>query len=126
MVVDLQLVKTRSDELVGEALDWAVAIAKNGKVLIYPDGGMYPPAGSISLNEDNFSLWLNLGDREEDVWCPSSDWQQAWPLIVAALDGEQLTINANSLVNALKAVVIKVLGEFVDVPAQILDNSTPH
>lgn len=125
MAVDLKLVKTRSDELIGDALDWAVAIAKNGKVLIYPEGGHYPPAGSVKLNEDNFSLWLNLGERDTDFWHPSTNWQQAWPLIVEALNGEQLTISADSLVKTLRAMVTKVLGEFVDVPAQILANSNP-
>lgn len=75
------LIEVRVSNLVGEALDWAVAIAECGSVLVYPEGGQYPPAGSVSLNDDDFTLWLNDGERGEESWSPSTDWYQGGLLI---------------------------------------------
>lgn len=77
----IDLIEVRVSNLVGAALDWAVAIAECGSVLVYPEGGQCPPAGSVSLNEDDFTLWLNDGERGEESWSPSTDWCQGGLLI---------------------------------------------
>lgn len=75
------LIEVRVSNLVGAALDWAVASAECGGVLVYPEGGQFPPAGSVSLNDDDLTLWLNDGERGEESWSPSTDWGQGGLLI---------------------------------------------
>lgn len=76
-------IEVKTADLTGKTLDWAVAIATKGEVLVYPDGGFCPPEGSVSLNTDDSTLWLNDGERNEEAWSPSTDWAQAGPLIDA-------------------------------------------
>ncbi|TFF13683.1 DUF2591 domain-containing protein [Pseudomonas sp. BCA14] len=72
----------KTQDLTGTALDWAMAMAVHDKVYCYPDGGLCPPEGTVSLNEDDNSLWTNIGGfHHGDRWSPSTDWNQTGPLI---------------------------------------------
>lgn len=64
MALHGSMVEVRASDLEGVALDWAVANAKTGKVLVFPEGGHFPPEGSVSLNDDDFTLWLNDGEGD--------------------------------------------------------------
>lgn len=123
MTVDLKLVEVDTKTLSGDALDWAVSIVKEGKVLVYPEGGFYPPEGSISLNEDTWCLYLNDGEGDCSSWMPSADWLQAWPLIRQYLSGEALIVGEDTLAIAMRAIVREVLGETVSVPAAMLEEA---
>jgi hypothetical protein len=116
----LEMVDVSTHDLSSGALDWALAIVEEGKVLIYPEGGFYPLEGSISLNEDDMSLWLNLGGRESTGWYPSISWDQAGPLILKHLEGEVLTVGEDMLGLAMRAIVAKVLGKTVRIPLRML------
>lgn len=126
-----------SAELTGTALDYAVAVAKHGKVLVFPEGGFYPPKGSVSLNEDYWSLEQNRGDRDSDPWKPSELWAQAGPLkekykigtvwvgdVCTAMvikDGKTLTVNSPSeLICVCRMIVLFKLGEKVAIPEKIV------
>ncbi|HBP4949264.1 DUF2591 domain-containing protein [Pseudomonas aeruginosa] len=150
MPFQANMVEVRAADLSGTALHWAVAVAKYGKVFVYPDGGFYPPEGSVSLNEDDLTLWVNngLGDHT-DEWLPSTNWGQGGPLIdehVLSLrvavepkagwdavggvkycataigqDGfERMCFGETRLIAACRVVVEALLGTFVSVPAELL------
>lgn len=150
MAARSEMVEVRTADLSGAALHWAVAVAKHGKVFIYPDGGFYPPEGSVSLNEDDLSLWVNDGlGNHTDEWSPSTDWNQGGPLVdehilslrlavepkagwnavggkkysatAIDLDGfERMSFGETRLVAACRAVVEALLGTFVKVPAALV------
>lgn len=133
--------------LEGQALDWAVAIAVYGKVYVYPDGGLCPPEGTISLNEDNGTLWTNIGDfHHGDQWQPSADWHQAgelaethikrmgdccepvngWDAIpegkqcFAMAHNNEFATGPTKRIAVCRAVVLSKLGTSVEVPAVLV------
>ncbi|MHD0644863.1 phage protein NinX family protein [Pseudomonas aeruginosa] len=150
MVCQTTLVEVRAEELADSALDWAVAIAIHGKVYVYPDGGFYPPENSVSLNDDDFTLWVNNGEGDtRGEWSPSTDWSQCGPLIDAYIHtvgeaveprvgwnavggkmylatartedgGSLMSFGKTRLIAACRAIVESRLGRQVHVPAQLL------
>lgn len=143
------MVEVRASNLEGVALDWAVATAKTGKVLVFPEGGHLPPDGSVSLNDDDFTLWLNDGEGDSEWWSPSTLWSQCGPLLdehILSLrlavepkagweavggvkysatakdrDGcEKMAFGDTRMVAACRAVVEAELGALVSVPAELL------
>ncbi|MCS7527081.1 DUF2591 domain-containing protein [Pseudomonas aeruginosa] len=150
MPFQANMVEVRAADLSGAALNWAVAVAKQGKVFVYPDGGFYPPEGSVSLNEDDLSLWVNNGRGDHiDEWSPTTDWSQGGPLVdehilslrlavepkagwdavggkkysatAIGQDGfERMCFGETRLIAACRAVVEALLGTFVSVPAELL------
>lgn len=146
MALQGTMVEVRSSDLEGLALDWAVAVAQTGKVLVFPEGGHYPPEGSVSLNDDDFTIWLNDGDGNVTEWSPSTDWSQCGPLVdehirsisvaveptagwdavggvkySAVAKDDMFAFGDTRMVAVCRAVVESELGEFVNVPAELLD-----
>lgn len=150
MALHGSMVEVRASDLEGVALDWAVANAKTGKVLVFPEGGHFPPEGSVSLNDDDFTLWLNDGEGDSEWWSPSTLWSQCGPLLdehILSLrvavepkagweavggvkysatakdrDGcEKMAFGDTRMVATCRAVVEAVLGPLVSVPAELLN-----
>lgn len=150
MTLQRTMVEVRAGDLEGVALDWAVAFAMIGKVLVYPEGGHFPPAGTVSLNEDDFTLWLNDGERNSQSWSPSTLWSQCGHLIdehifslsravepkagwdavggvkySATAEGKDgfgvMAFGDTRMVAACRAFVEAQLGPVVSVPAELLN-----
>lgn len=141
-----ELVAVKTSDLSGAALDWAVAIAEFGKVYVYPDGGVCPPNGTISMNDDDGSLWTNIGEFHHGAgWAPSADWSQGGPLIdkhrisfvttgtgpsdeqgnepIVAIAGGlnwKACEGKTHLIAACRAAVAAKLGDTVNVPKELL------
>ncbi|WP_083532817.1 phage protein NinX family protein [Pseudomonas sp. NFACC09-4] len=133
------MIEMKTAELEGVALDWAVAIALHGKVFVYPDGGLCPPVGTVSMNEDDGTLWTNIGEYHHgDQWRPSADWNQCGPLIEKTKIGfgpvrggwvahphrpnaptEWLTAE-DPLVAICRAIVADKIGMAVSIPAELI------
>lgn len=149
MTLNAEVVAVRSADLEGVALDWAVAIAKTGRVLVFPEGGHYPPEGSISLNEDDFTLWINDGEGDSQCWSPSTLWSQCGPLVdehilslLVAVEpkagweavggikycatakgrngSETMAFGDTRMIAACRAVVEAELGAVVSVPGELI------
>lgn len=117
------LVKT--SELIGPALDWAVATAEG---LEQYEGR----AGALcwyDLNGDYFGPC--------DMWSPSTDWSQGGPLIekyrvelvTRALDWQAMVdgfgywlTGETALIAACRAIVAAKLGDQVDVPDELMQS----
>ena len=136
----MNMIEVKTQDLSGTALDWAVAIAVHGKVYCYPDGGLCPPEGTVSLNDDDNSLWTNIGGfHHGDHWSPSVKWNQAGKLIEQQRIGfgpvrrvgwvahphrpnaptEWLEAE-EPLVAICRAIVADKLGMLVSVPAELI------
>lgn len=144
-------VRVRSSDLGGTALNWAVAVAKLGKVYVFPDGGHFPPKGSVSLNDDDYTLWLNNGEGDSSEWSPSTMWVLCGPLLdedIVSLgravepkvgwdavggvqyfatakdkDGfEIMAFGPTKMVAICRAVVESIMGTFVNVPPVLIEN----
>lgn len=133
------LIEVSASNLVGAALDWAVAIAELGKVLIYPDGGLCPPEDTVSMNDDDWTLWINSGGfHPKGAWSPSTYWSQGGLLIdkhhptfsfsdgliraeVIVASGEPFSaIGPDYLVAACRAIVAAKLGDTFQVPKELM------
>ena len=76
------LIEVRASNLVGAALDWAVAIVTHGKGYGGADSVLCPPEGAVEMNEDDGTLWVCSGGfHPKGHWSPSTDWSQGGPLI---------------------------------------------
>jgi len=128
-------------DLIGSALDWAIAVVVHGKVYVYPDGGLCPPEDSVQMNEDDGSLWVSSGGfHPKDSWAPSTDWSQGGPLIskhmvslhcpqstddvwaawVITDKGEFCHGGESALIAACRAIVAAKLGDTVSVPKELM------
>lgn len=134
------LIEVRVSNLVGAALDWAIAVSECGGVLIYPEGGQFPPAGSVSFNDDDLTLWLNDGERGEESWLPSTDWGQGGLLIdkyhgttqyIPRLPADQCYVGGpagsgvwcygpTALIAFCRGLVKHKLGDTVQVPKELM------
>ncbi len=123
----------KTSELIGAALDWAVAKA---------DGNLYP-VGDVRLIDGRL-LTITPGDHEtQDLWrefSPSSDWAQGGPIIereqiwIRTTDeGEDdpdckwraeqpyiaVEIGPTPLIAAMRCFVASKLGDEVGVPKEL-------
>lgn len=94
----MSMVKVKTSELIGPALDWAVATAEGISIHALCAGG-------FAVNCEDYS--------------PSTDWSQGGPLIEKYLGGCLLRVD-ELLLNAMRAIVLEQLGDVVSVPAEIV------
>ncbi|QXI40446.1 phage protein NinX family protein [Pseudomonas xantholysinigenes] len=132
------LIEVKTADLAGEALNWAVAVVAHGKVYVYPDGGLCPPEGTVSMNDDDGTLWVNSGGfHPKDQWAPSTNWAQGGPLFdehwptfsfaeglvraeVIVASGQMFSaIGPDYLVAACRAIVAARHGEPINVPKEL-------
>ena len=123
--------KTKTNELIGPALDWAVAKS---------EGERYgPPTFHVHQNSKGATVYLNTGMQQSGIpYRPSTDWAQGGPIIEregitlrscidgAAWDAElayEETILApgpTPLIAAMRCYVASKLGDEVDIPEELL------
>jgi len=123
--------KTKTNELIGPALDWAVAKS---------EGERYgPPTFRVHQNSKGATVYLNTGMQQSGIpYRPSTGWAQGGPIIEregitlrscidgAAWDAElayEETILASGptpLIAAMRCYVSSVLGEEVEVPDELI------
>ena len=123
--------KIKTSELIGPALDWAVAKS---------EGERYgPPTFRVHQNSKGATVYLNTGMQQSGIpYRPSTDWAQGGPIIEregitlrscidgAAWDAElayEETILApgpTPLIAAMRCYVASKLGDEVDIPEELL------
>lgn len=126
--------KIKTSELIGAALDWAVAKCE----------GILHPWGYIRV-QDGRTMWITPGDHETaDAWhqySPSTDWAQGGPVIewegistvqegdaadwVASVydhkadDWHLHTLGETPLIAAMRCYVASKLGDEVEIPEEL-------
>lgn len=117
-------IKINTADMSGAALDWAVAVACGYKIKVRHSEIFLPNSNGAFVRE----------------FSPSTDWGQGGPLLqsygvwlsddacpdeggpwVASLQGVGLQIGETPLVTAARAIVYGVLGDTVDVPAELVE-----
>lgn len=128
----MKTTEVKTSELIGAALDWAVAKA---------DGGEYKPYQFASnIDAPFWDACVFPDGRAFSTFRPSTDWSQGGPLIqkyqIAYLrDGEDYVavINrmedegfgsgSNHLIAAMRAIVAAKLGDVVSVPVELVGSA---
>jgi len=129
-------IEVKTADLVGVALDWAVAQAEKVEGLVIRRGKpafemeFDPEASAHEFCLKEYKCWLN--------YSPSTDWSQGGPLIekhqvCTGWAGDKplaftrntkysdgVTVAPTLLVAACRAIVASVLGETVSVPKELL------
>lgn len=109
----------KTSELQGPSLDWAVA--KCWGLNVYLDDGMVRLIG-------------HAFDRHYVFWTPSTDWEQAGPIIeremitvewigedwMACIWCDEKFLGPTPLIAAMRAYVASKLGDEVEVPGELL------
>lgn len=133
-----RVVEVHVSDLVGQALDWAVAKAIGG----------YRGEYKISEDGDPWPAWVFPGGipfkATTGKFTPSNDWAQGGPLIEAnqvslhcpqttddvwaawiiTNKGEVVQAGDTALIAACRAIVSALLGEVVSVPAELVENKS--
>jgi hypothetical protein len=125
----MNMVKVKTAELEGAALDWAVGASLNGSKLV----------GELPGLEWGSSI---LGNIKRGAWSPSTEWSQGGPLIAEyRVSLEDIGIgwiatprcctsasgsmtpqeNDSLLVAACRAIVAAKLGDVVEVPGELVE-----
>lgn len=128
-----QMIEVKTAELIGSALDWAVAKATSTDQLDFVPWG--------DGEAVNCFCWLPDGGRRTNRCSPSTDWAQGGPLIEkfnigllqpsASMCGEwhastlhpdftDYTHKTSPLIAACRAIVAANLGDVVSVPAELV------
>ncbi|WAK44826.1 hypothetical protein [Pseudomonas phage PseuP_224] len=130
-----QMIEVKTTELIGPALDWAVAQIEGVKTIM-----MAPRKGEPKKPFALFgSLALTIGGEDESSYAPSTCWHCGGPLIadLGKRIGLELRISESSasfmqsglrigytandvLVAACRAIVAAKLGDVVSVPAELI------
>ena len=119
--------KVKTSELVGAALDWAVAKALDYKPYLV-DQGAGPDAWMTQVP------WGGMAVIGEDGWSPSTDWAQGGRLFqtyISAMNdtgsgcwchcGNNLGEGETILIAACRAIVAAKLGDTVEIPTELLE-----
>jgi hypothetical protein len=132
------LVKT--SDLIGPALDWAVATADGEDVIVHGVGQYrYDKRGGIHCCKYGCTFGPRSITHDVPGYSPSEDWSQGGPLIekydvelwrhsgghvVATIHGgKQLYSNGETrLIAACRAIVAAKLGDQVDVPDELMQS----
>ncbi len=130
-----EMVEVQTSELIGIALDWAVAKATDEPIELIPAN---PDWGTVA--ELKAKNWLDRIGEEYD-WSPSSDWDQIGPLLTKyriefkyASDDVVKAVIASGvafypvpggfgpdhLIAACRAIVLHELSQAVMVPKELL------
>lgn len=137
----MKMVEVKTAELIGPALDWAVAQAAGWAVEIKPHGEYSNASTGHKLKGRSYRLWM-VSDVETEECAPSTDWSQGGPLIArynidlnhmgAKGDSIEACLNdfdlmrgwviegETHLVAACRAIVAAKLGDVVSVPAELV------
>lgn len=134
-------IEVKTAELIGPALDWAVAKANGFAVQVRPYAEFCNASTGHKVKARYHRVWYEFdGDLEE--YSPSADWSQGGPLIekyavkIKHFPGETIASKANArvamnrtaywqsgptpLVALCRAIAAAKLGEVVSVPAELV------
>ena len=103
----MKTITINTAELSGAALDWAVAVAI----------GKQPVLWSSWSPSTDWSQGGTLIERH-DVWLSSEAIPGPW---LASINGCGLETGPTPLIAACRAIVYRVLGDTVDVPAELVE-----
>lgn len=134
-----EFVEVKTSELIGPALDWAVAKAIGYQVVeVPPDfhgnnaGEVLAPAGLI----ESGYRWPNVGRVHPAAFCKnwSVDWEHGGPLFDLycsalnksesgwwALAGKRIGEGETAMVAICRAIVATKFGEVAQVPAELVE-----
>ena len=139
----MKMIEVKTADLVGAALDWAVAKSTDFSVQVKPWGEFSNASTGHKIKARGFRVWYEFdGDLEE--WTPSADWAQGGPLIESnqielgwnGIDGKSMwwmarhqelaaqQIGDTPLIAAMRAIVSSKIGDTVSVPAELVTSST--
>lgn len=128
------MIEVKTADLIGPALDWAVANAAGWPVEIKPHGQYSNASTGHKLKARSYRLWM-VSDVDPEECTPSSDWSQGGPLIEkhtstvthAAYDagwwahsGNHIGEGKTPLIAACRAIVAAKLGDVVGVPTELI------
>jgi hypothetical protein len=131
--METEFVEVKTAELVGAALDYAVALATGA--LVYPDGE--PVEIHVATNRDSGGVYFWTTDHSFG-YSPSTDWAHGGPLIerfigavsgptpareysIACMKGNTAAARGSSmLIAACRAIVAAKLGDVVQVPSVLV------
>lgn len=139
------MIEVKTAELIGPALDWAVAKANGFAVQVRPYAEFCNASTGHKVKARYHRVWCEFdGDLEE--YSPSADWSQGGPLIekyavkVEHFPGETIASKANAriamnrtaywqsgptpLVALCRAIVAAKLGDAVSVPEELVQQPT--
>jgi len=132
-----EFVEVKTSDLVGAALNWAVAKAEGWQVEVTPIGYKSGPSTGHRRKATGYRLWM-ASDVQPNECSPSTDWSQGGPLIdkfILELKFYQHELPETSwrgnaenswsegptpLIAACRAIVASVFGETVSVPKELL------
>lgn len=137
----MKMVGVKTADLVGAALDWAVAKSTGFSIQVKPWGEFSNASTGHKIKARGFRVWYEFdGDLEE--WVPSADWSQGGPLIEEFMresgifcdglwqhsgafkcsfeDGGAVSAGDTPLIAAMRAIVAAKLGDTISVPAELL------
>ncbi|AGL85605.1 hypothetical protein PFLCHA0_c38390 [Pseudomonas protegens CHA0] len=126
-----QMIEVKTAELIGPALDWAVAQIEGVKTIM-----MAPRKGEPKKPFALFgSLALSIGGEDQSSYAPSTCWHCGGPLIAAHrlsviysdetcdpcawTDSTAPWHGSTPLIAACRAIIAAKLGEVVSVPAEL-------
>lgn len=138
-----KMIEVKVAELIGPALDWAVAQAVGQPIVVVPWAGMSDASTGHKMKYHWHRVLVDADvDREE--WTPTCDWSQGGPLIdrydimfdvksfalpphnrlIAYRRGkpELAKVGHHRLVAACRAIVAAKLGDVVSVPAELVES----
>lgn len=137
---EMSMTEVKTADLVGAALDWAVAKSTDFSVEVKPWGEFSNASTGHKIKARGFRVWYEFdGDLEE--WAPSGDWSQCGPLIEkhqitllpprypgdkwgATYDVNSCMLDGDSaLTAACRAIVAAKLGDVVSVPSELLEKA---
>ena len=141
----MSMIEVKTAELIGPALDWAVAKANGFAVQVRPYAEFCNASTGHKVKARYHRVWYEFdGDLEE--YSPSADWSQGGPLIekyavkVEHFPGETIASKANAriamnrtaywqsgptpLVALCRAIVAAKLGDAVSVPEELVQQPT--
>ncbi len=129
----MTMIELKTSELIGAALNFAVA-----RVVDYKPALIQDPCGPdewIIMGRDD--MYLTRDPEEFHVWSPSTEWSQCGPLLRKfSVDIEHLgdgrvigrivedgaaELGPDELIAACRAIVAARLGDTVSVPAELVE-----
>lgn len=135
-----EFVEVKTDELIGQSLDWAVATAEAMPVKHDPMGFGRTENGGFWVWGDSISgPMLKIGSASTLGYSPSTSWAQGGPLIesyigaisgptaardyaIACVKGSSVPVRGSSiLIAACRAIVAAKLGDVVQVPVELAE-----
>lgn len=144
----MELIEVKTAELVGPALDWAVAGVVGESIVIHsPSQRRYDVRGGIHCSSDGCTIGPRSINGDTEEWSPSTNWSLGGPLLdkyatmvlshdhssevmiggfwnpsrEAACEKKATSADGSTILIALcRAIVSAKLGDVVQVPAELV------